>query len=68
MSTTEATVERIRQKYSQDLQRLANYIKSGNKKSELLLICNVSNPSFNTLMKAIVEMMFEEMAKPENQP
>jgi TnpA family transposase len=51
----------IRVKYSQDLVRLANHIKLGSTRSDLLLICNASIPAVNSLYKAIVEMMFAEL-------
>lgn len=57
-ATTEA---QIRDKYGQDLVRLANYIKSGSKRSELLLVCNVGQPIVGSLLRTLIETLFDEI-------
>ena len=53
----------IRSKYAQDLVRLANYIKSGATKSQLLAVCNVSHAAFNNTLRVVVEMMFNDIGE-----
>jgi len=52
--------EDVRMRYAHELVRLANFIKQGAPRSDLLVVCNVSSPVTASIYKSLVEQMYSE--------